>query len=135
MFNFGRKTELTEISNALKIAEKFFKLEVPCRSSFKCSHSTDLFWSIGKKDFYYKNALMRVNQEGYIIDYHLERHDNGPLYWITLCLGPPAGLGVVKGLAKLFLLIYDLYSKYVIYLESIDFQGLLHCFSGIITVP
>jgi hypothetical protein len=26
------------------------------------------------------------------------------------------------------------YSKYVIYLKSIDFQGLLHCFSGIITL-
>jgi hypothetical protein len=26
-----------------------------------------------------------LTKKGYIIDYHLERHDNGPLYWITLC--------------------------------------------------
>jgi hypothetical protein len=45
----------------------------------------------------------------------------------------PAGLGVVKD--QIILMIYDIYSKYVIYLESIDFQGLLHCFSGIITIP
>jgi hypothetical protein len=49
------------------------------------------------------------------------------------CLGPLVWSS--KKHSQIIVLIYDLYSKYVIYLESIDFQVLLLCFSGIITVP